>query len=128
MVGEDEINKNEDENGIWRLESQVNAYLPVLLPTQGKNTKWLAENYHLKSLHGVVQAFTYKIRETVWIPKLRRIVKTVIKKSNLCKRYRKKPLKPPITSKLPEFRTQISALFTTTGIDSAGPLLYKVHK
>ena len=68
-----------------------------------------------------------KLRERFWIPKLRALVKSVIHKCNLCKQYRVKRLKPPATSSLPDFRVEYTTPFAATGVDFAGPLIYKLE-
>ena len=39
-----------------------------------------------------------------------------------------KPMDPPTTAPLPNFRTEFAEPFTTTGVDFAGPLYYKIGK
>jgi hypothetical protein len=39
-----------------------------------------------------------------------------------------KPLHPPTTAPLPEFRTQMTHPFAVTGVDFSGPLLYRTPK
>ena len=68
------------------------------------------------------------VRRCYWIPKLRSLVKQVLHECNACKRYRVKPLPPPGKSVLPAFRTEMSDPFIVTGVDFAGPIIYKVKK
>ena len=85
------INKIMDNDGIWRINSPIHGYSPILLPRTGVFTKRLIEDYHQRTLHGGVQATMCAIRERFWIPKLRSAVKSIIYNCNLCKRYRKGP-------------------------------------
>ena len=55
-------------------------------------------------------------------------MKKVVHKCNQCKRYRVKSLPAPPQSMLPEFRAQLSDPFVVTGVDFAGPILYKIKK
>jgi hypothetical protein len=68
------------------------------------------------------------IREDWWIPQLRSKVKKVIGNCNICKVFSTKPFAAQATSQLPKFRTMPGRPFETTGVDFAGPLLYKVTK
>ena len=75
-----------------------------------------------------VAATMSNVREKFWIPKLRSVVKSVVHKCNLCKRYRVKAMDPSTTAPLPNFRTEFTEPFSTTGVDFAGPLYYKIGK
>ena len=119
------INKIMDNDGIWRINSQIRGYSPILLPRTGDFTIRVIEDYHQRTLHGGMQATMCGIREKFWIPKLRIAVKGIIYNCNLCNRYRKGPLKPPATGSLLRFCSELGELFQTTGIGFAGPLIYK---
>ena len=60
--------------------------------------------------------------------KLRSLVKKVIPNCNHCKRFRVKALPAPTKSLLPDFRAQLTDPFTHTGVDFAGPILYRESK
>ena len=47
---------------------------------------------------------------------------------NICKVFSTKPYENQATSPLPKFRTELSRPFQHTGIDFAGPLIYRVNK
>ena len=68
------------------------------------------------------------IRNLWWIPKLRSLVKRTIRDCNICKVFAAKPLKGGATAPLPRFRTDVSRPFQHTGVDFAGPLVYKRSK
>ena len=126
-LSENHINKIMDNDGIWRINSRIHGYSPILLPRTGDFTKRLIEDYHQRTLHGGVQAAMCAIRERFWIPKLRSAVKSIIYICNLCKRYPKGPLKRPATGNFPRFRSELGEPFQATGIDFVGPLIYKDH-
>ena len=117
-----------DETGLVRCMGRIQGYQPIFIPRESALTRRLIEHCHLQSLHGGVAATMSKVREKFWIPKLRSVVKSVVHKSNLCKRYRVKAMDPPTTAPLPNFRTEFTEPFSTTGVDFAGPLYYKIGK
>jgi hypothetical protein len=122
-----EMGRYLDDDNIWRINSRIPNYKPILLPQKGEFTRRLIEYYHLQTLHGGVQSTMVKIRERFWIPKLRTLVKTLIHKCNICKQFRIKRLKPPATSNLPDFRAEYTQPWKATGVDFAGPLHVKLE-
>ena len=50
------MNKIMDNDGIWRINSRIHEYLPILLPRNGDFTKRLIEDYHQRAPRGGVQA------------------------------------------------------------------------
>ena len=118
--------KIQDKRGVWRVVSRIPNYDPILLPKTGEFTSRIVENYHERTTHGGVQTTMAKIREKFWIPHLRAMSKKIIFNCNMCKRFRVKQLKAPAVAALPEFRTEFTRPFAATGVDFAGPMLYKV--
>jgi hypothetical protein len=123
-----EMTLEKDATGLVRCVGRIQGYHPIFIPRESTLARRLIEHCHLQSLHGGVAATMSKVREKFWIPKLRSIVKSVVHKCNLCKRYRVKVMDPPITAPLPNFRTEFTEPFTTTGVDFAGPVYYKIGK
>ena len=107
------------------LTAEIHGYSPTLLPRTANFTKRLIEDYQQRTLHGGVQATMCSIREKFWIPKLRSAVKSIIYNCNLCRRHRKKPLKPPAAGSLPRFYSELGEPFQTTGIDFSEPRICK---
>ena len=69
-----------------------------------------------------------RIRNHWWIPKLRRLVKSIIHSCPGCKKYRSIPLQAPAQANLPEFRTTPGRPFQVIGVDFAGPIIYRRKK
>ena len=124
---EDSLMKQLEGDGIWHINGHIEIYRPILLPKHGKFVERLVEHYHKSTLHGGVQSTMNKLRQRFWIPRMRSLVKKVIHRCNFCKRYRKKQLLPPATSVLPSFRTRLTEPFAATGVDFAGPFLFKTE-
>ena len=117
-----------DNSGIFRCYGRVSYYHPIFIPKDHPLAKGIVEVYHKATLHGGIQATTSKVRERFWIPRLRKLVKSIKYKCLRCKMMQPKGLPAPPTSALPTFREEFSQLFATTGVDFAGPLNYKVKK
>ena len=117
-----------DEKGVWRCSGRVPRYNPIFLPKNSRLVASLIQQSHEKTLHGGVSMTMSSIRERYWVPKLRSQVKKIVHNCNSCKRNRVKPLLSPGKSMLPEFRAQLSEPFAFTGVDFAGPIIYKIKK
>ena len=120
----------QDDNFLLRCYGRVQDYHPIFIPREHKLVTLIISHHHKKTLHGGVSSTMSSVREKFWIPRLRVLVKKVVYRCNLCKRYRVKPLSPPKlpTAKLPSYRTEKVEPFAVTGVDFAGPMLYKVNK
>ena len=75
-----------------------------------------------KVMHMGVENTTGALREIWWIPKMRSLVKEVIRNCNVCKVFSAKPFGNQETAPLPLFHTTMSLLFQQTGVYFAGPL------
>ena len=117
-----------DEAGLTRCYGRIQGYSPIFIPRKSTLARRIIEHCHTQMLHGGVSATMSKVRQKYWIPKLRSLVKSVRYNCNHCKRYRVKVLRAPPTSTLPLFRTEFTEPFSVTGVDFAGPLLYKSGK
>ena len=126
LMSETELVK--DPKGIWRCSGRVAGYNPILVPRNSKFAELLIEQSHKGMLHGGVSATMCKVRERFWMKKLRSLVKKVIHNCNHCKRFRVKALPAPTKSLLPDFRAQLTDPFIHTGVDFAGPILYRESK
>ena len=81
-------------------------------------------------LPGGVSVTMCRMREKLWVPKLRSLTKKVIQNCHVCERYREKPISAShvTTAALPTFRVEMSDPFAVTGVDFAGPVYYRVKK
>jgi hypothetical protein len=91
-------------------------------------TKKLVRRIHVNTLHGGVGLTMAAIRETYWVPKLRRLVKTIRSECWGCKRFRTIAIKTPAPGYLPTNRTDGKTAFEVVGVDFAGPIRYKKTK
>ena len=114
-----------DEDGLLRCDERIRGYTPIFVPRKSPLARRVIEYCHLQTLHGGVGATMSKVRQKYWIPKLRSLVKSVRHSCNHCKKYQARVLDAPPSSALPSFRTEFTEPFKVTGVDFAGPLLYK---
>ena len=128
LTDQDKETAVQDEENIWRKDSRIQGYKPIVLPRKNEFVNKLVTYYHEKTLHGGVNVTLCNLRQRFWITKLRALVKSVIHRCNKCKKYRAKPIDRPPTADLPNFRTELNRPFSVTGVDFAGPMLYKVRK
>ena len=69
-----------------------------------------------------------KIREDFWISTLRKKVKKLIRKCNICKVFASRPYAQPSTGLLPKYRSNVPRAFHTVGIDFIGPFICRERK
>ena len=66
-----------------------------------------------------------KVRERHWVPRLRRLVKRIVKKCPGCKRFQAAALAVPPPGLVPRDRAEGSTPFQVVGVDYAGPIKFK---
>ena len=88
-------------------------------------TRKLVERVHVETLHGGVGLTMAAVREDYWVPKLRRLVKSVRTDCWGCKRSRATAFSAPPPGQLPEDRITGDTAFEVIGTDFAGPIRYR---
>lgn len=117
-----------DKDSILRYDGRVPGHNPIYLPRQHKLTNLIIQHSHKSTFHGGVSMVMCDLRLRFWIPKLRSLVKKVVQACNTCRRYKVKPLVQPAKSYLPEIRSTFTEPFAVSGVDFAGPMVYKLCK
>ena len=121
-----------DEDGLMRVSSRIQndvipweARNPVLLPPDSKFTRLYVEMVHRVSLHvGYRQTLT-NIRQQYFIPRGRKLVRSVISKCVICLKAEGKFYPTLASPPLPDFRLCQMDPFTNCGVDFAGPVKVK---
>lgn len=119
-------------NGLLRVGGRLdNMDLPyesrhqLILPRQSAIAKLVVKDAHVKVLHSGVEHTITKVRSDYWIPRVRVLVKTVIRECRYCIWLFSQP-KVPRIAQLPSARvTSFKAVFHATGVDYFGPMFIK---
>ncbi|CAG7724968.1 unnamed protein product [Allacma fusca] len=97
---------------------------PVLLPANSHLTTLLIRFFHRRTLHGGVQLTLAAMRTKYWVLNGKKVVRKVIRSCLVCVRQAATTGKQ-LMGDLPSERVTISAPFTMTGVDYAGPFNLK---
>ena len=119
------LNLVKNNEGIYECRGSVQGSFPTYLPADALFTKKLVQRTHVETLHGGVLLTMAAVRETYWIPKLRKLVKSVRGSCWGCKRFTAVPIVKPPPGNLPTDRTG-GAAFQVIGTDFAGPIRYRM--
>ena len=92
----------------------------IILPLNHHFTKLVVSAEHLRLHHAGPQLLIASLREKYWIPRIRNLVKTVIRQCLTC--YKFKAHATHLMGKLPSTLVQSSWPFLTTGVNNAGPI------
>jgi len=123
-----ELRAKRDQQGLWRVQTKIlerndtEAFrLPVLLPYNHPLTRMIVATEHKKRNHCGVQVLQNILREELWIPKSRRIIREVVNACGNCRRHLAKSGETD-QGPLPVDRVRDTAVFEVIGIDLGGPL------
>lgn len=100
----------------FQQEDEFNFRLLVLSPSNHYVLEQLIFSKRIEFGHCGVSLLMTILRENYWILKIRKIVKKVINKCTVCKRYSSEPLEVD-ESTLPLDRVQDVAIFEIIGVD-----------
>jgi hypothetical protein len=98
--------------------------IPAILPSRHPVVEMLMLQAHKKACHVGVQGLLSLLRERFWILKGRKTIRSILNKCGVCRRHDARHIStvPPALS---EPHVRDAAVFETTGIDMAHPLLLK---
>ncbi|XP_055542869.1 uncharacterized protein LOC129728450 [Wyeomyia smithii] len=125
-----------DEAGLLRQRSRIiaanaatyDARFPLILPSKHRAVQLLVADYHQRFRHANNETIVNELRQHYAIPNLRRLVKSVAYKCQLCKIRKACPGNPPMAA-LPPARLAVHMRpFTFVGLDYFGPFLTKVGR
>ena len=121
------LNLQPDRKEVLECRGRIQGNNPVYLPDSALYTLKFVQHAHEITLSGGVGLTMAKVRESHWIPRLRKlaIVKRVIKQCYGCKRFQVTAFANPPQGNLPRDRTEGNSPFQVVGVDYAGPIKYR---
>lgn len=105
--------------------SNLENYTPLIYLPRTYATKLIIQHIHQKIAHSGTSHTLNELRTTFWLPKGRQLVKQVIKRCVVCKRFTTRSFTLPKMPELPEARINRCTPFTQTGVDYFGPMVVK---
>ncbi|XP_045029733.1 uncharacterized protein LOC123472386 [Daphnia magna] len=95
---------------------------PIILHHESQLARLVIQERHIYLEHSRPDRTLHDVRSRYYIPKLRRIIKSVVGDCAKCRLLRSKPA-PPIMAPLPSYRLRpFTRPFSGTGIDYFGPM------
>ena len=122
-----QLNVQGNQEGILECRGRIQGHYPIFLPDSSPFTRKLVHRSHVDTLHGGVALTMTKVRELYWVPRLRALVKQVLRACSGCKRFQAMALATPPPGLLPTDRTEGSTPFEVIGVDFAGPIKYRIR-
>jgi len=123
-----------DSDKMWRCKGRLgnanlpyNTKYPALLPKHHHLTVLIIRDAHARVMHNGVKETLTQVRSRYWVLQGRQIVRQILLKCLICRRYEGSPQSAPQPPPLPQFRIQEEPAFTCCGIDFAGPLFVKTQ-
>ena len=97
----------------------------MILPKNHPFSILIAQDAHHRVLHDGVKETLTEIRGKYWIVGGRSLVRSVVHKCVVCKRFEGRPFVAPPSPPLPSFRVNEAPPFLYTAVDFAGPMFLK---
>ncbi len=125
----------EDEDGVLRCDGRIGnaeiseeAKFPALVPKDCVLVEQLVRSSHKKVYHCKVSSTLAELRTRYWVPSGRQVVKKILSKCCVCRRYEGASYRGPPKVSLPKCRLSQRPAFSYVGVDFAGPLYIKNRK
>lgn len=120
-----------DKEGLLRVGGRLaKANIPeeakhqLILPPHARISQLIIRNAHFVTLHGGPQLMLAHLRRSIWITRMRQIIKSVVHHCPVCIRFAHTP-NDQLMGDLPTERINQAEPFLHTGVDFAGPFMVK---
>ncbi|XP_075235078.1 uncharacterized protein LOC142332516 [Lycorma delicatula] len=117
-----------DDRNIIRVGGRLNnadlEYDQIILPPKHHLTMLIIKAEHLRLLHVAPQLLLASLRLRYWIPRARKVIRSVIHNCVTCFLF-KAASANQLMGQLPKHRVEISRPFLNSGVDYAGPFQIK---
>ena len=120
----EQLNLKPNVEGVLECHGCIQGDYPVYLQDSALYTVKVVQRAHDVTLHGGAGLTMAKVRERFWVPRLRKLVKSILKSCWKCKRFRAIPAQNPHPGILPRERTEGNMLFNVIRVDFTGPVRY----
>ena len=121
-----------DQDGIIRCEGRLlhadlpyDSKFPILLTRDSPFVSLLIQDAHHRVKHQGVNSTLAYIRTKYWIPQGKKVVRSIIHRCIICRRFNCKPYQYPEAPPLPEDRVSLQHPFKISGVDCLGPVYVK---
>ena len=108
---------------VWRKTAECwHTIFPILLDKKHYLTTLVVMYAHQRVQHNGVKETLVEVRSKYWIIGGRSLVRSLIHRCIICRRFEGRPLLAPVAPPLPAFRVNEAPPFTNAAVDFAGPL------
>ena len=121
-----QLNLQPNEDQVLECRGRIIGEYPIYLPDSHPFTAKVVFQAHMATIHGGIGITMTKVRERYWVPRLRRLIKKIMRACHGCKRFHAKAYQDPPPGSLPTTRTQGTTPFQVLGVDFAGPIRYSL--
>ena len=116
-----------NQEGILDCRGRIQGHYPIFPPDSSPFTRKLVHRSYVDTLHGGVALTITKVRELYWVPRLRALVKQVLRACSGCKRFQGHGTGKAASWTPTHWPHRGSTPFEVIGVDFAGPIKYRIR-
>ena len=116
-----------NQEGILDCWGRIQGHYPIFPPDSSPFTRKLVHRSYVYTLHGGEALTITKVRELYWVPRLRALVKQVLRACSGCKRFQGHGTGKAASWTPTHWPHRGSTPFEVIGVDFAGPIKYRIR-